>query len=41
MSEINTLLNQAKLILEKSKVSQQESRSRGEQFNIWFIRHFA
>lgn len=35
MTEINTLLNQAKLILEKSKVSQQESRLRGEQFNIF------
>ena len=35
MAEINTLLNQAKLILEKSKVSQQESRLRGEQFNIF------
>lgn len=35
MTEINTLLNQARLILEKAKVAQQESRSRGEQFNIF------
>lgn len=35
MVEINTLLTQAKLILEKAKVAQQESRLRGEQFNIF------
>lgn len=35
MAEINTLLTQAKLILEKAKVAQQESRLRGEQFNIF------
>lgn len=35
MANLNTLLTEARLILEKSKVSRNESRLRGEQFNIF------
>ena len=35
MAEIHKLLNQARLIIEKVKVSCNESRLRGEQFNIF------
>lgn len=37
MTEMQELLNQAKLILEKDKVSRNESRLRGEQFNIFHV----
>lgn len=37
MTEMQELLNQAKLILEKDKVSRNESRLRGEQFNILHV----
>lgn len=37
MAEIRELLNQARLILEKVKVSRNESRLRGEQFNIFLV----
>lgn len=37
MAEIRELLNQARLILEKVKVSRNESRLRGEQFNIFHV----
>lgn len=35
MANLNTLLTEARLILEKAKVSRNESRLRGEQFNIF------
>ncbi len=35
MANLNTLLTEARLILEKSEVSRNESRLRGEQFNIF------
>ena len=34
MANLNTLLTEARLILEKSKVSRNESRLRGEQFTF-------
>ena len=35
MADLNNLLNEAKFILAKAKVSRNESRLRGEQFNIF------
>ena len=35
MTDISKLLAEARVILEKAKVAQQESRQRGEQFNIF------
>lgn len=37
MTKMDELLNQARLILEKVKVSRNESRLRGEQFNIFHV----
>lgn len=37
MTDTNTLLTKTRMILEKSKVSQQEGRLRGEQFNIFHV----
>lgn len=37
MTEMHKLLNQARLIIEKVKVSHNESRLRGEQFNIFHV----
>lgn len=37
MAEIHKLLNQARLIIEKVKVSCNESRLRGEQFNRVYV----
>lgn len=37
MTEMHELLNQTRLIIEKVKVSRNESRLRGEQFNIFHV----